>query len=553
MTRAEALSTLHNQVQRAHYRMTLQRFVTVLAWSLFATTLVAAVAIAVPKLWALPLAPAVWFCSWLGGSLIVGLSVAAIWTCVTNTDMLHAAIEVDQRYNLKERVSSSLAVSHRDVEDEATQALLTDAARRVERIDVVSEFPVRFGWRSLLPIAPTILALLLVLLPNAQRGKKIEAAERKVAARKQIQTSTETLKKKVLQKKKQAEKLELREAEGMFDQLTKGLDELRDLNDGTPRDALRKLSNLSSDLQKRRQLLGGAEQMKKQFNQLKNLKPGPADKFAKAIKSGDLARAIEALKGMQQALEQGEMGEADQKQLAEQLKQMSEKLQQMADAHQQAKKQLERRIAEAKQRGDMDQVNKLQQKLVQMNQQNQQMKQMAQMAQKLSQCSECMGQGQADIQAAMTLLNQLANSLDQMQRDNNELEMLDEALDQIAMAKDSMNCQQCGGMGCQACQGGMNGMFGMGLGQGRGKGDRPEEETNTSFYETKVKADPSRGKAVIVGQVRGPNVAGDARVEIQEQIEAFQSNDGDPLTGQRLPKSQRDHVQEYFRAIKSDD
>ena len=203
----------------------------------------------------------------------------------------------------------------------------------------------------------------------------------------------------------------------------------------------------------------------------------------------------------------------------------------------------------------------MQQKLDQLNQQNQQMSQLEKMAQQLSQCSECMKKGQsgsgeslgeADMASASSELDNLTKELEQMRLANAELDMLDEALDQIAMAKGSLNCQQCSGMGCAACQG-QSPIPGAGLGEGRGQGDRPEESSNTSFYDTRVKADSSLGKAVVIGDVGGPNKAGDTRVAIQEQIEAFSRSDGDPLLGKQLPKAQRDHVQEYFGSLKPDE
>ena len=564
MPRDDGLTKLKTRVKQAQCRITLQRFITVLSWSLFATLLLAVVAIAIPKFWALALAPAAWFWGWLGGGLAAGFILAVLWTYWNRSDPLDAAIEVDQRFQLRERVSSSLSLDESDMEGEAGQALLADAIRRLERIDVGTEFPIRLGWRNLLPVVPTLVVVLLVLLPNAQQEKELQAAQTKRSNQEKIRISTENLKKQAWQKKKKAEQLGLKNTQGTFDKLMKGLDELRNSNKGDRRDALRKLSNLNSEMQKRRDMLGGAEEMKKQFSQLKNLKKGPADKFADAIKSGDYQKAIESLKSLQQKLQDGEMNPQDQKRLAEQLNQMADKLQQMVATNEQAKKQLQQQVDEAKKRGDQDQARKLQQKLDQMNQQNGQMDQMQQMAQKLSQCSQCMGQGQqkpgqgqgqSDLQAAMSELNELAQDLQQLQLANSELAMLDEALDQIAMAKEAMNCQQCNGMGCGACNGGMgmDGPAGIGMGKGRGKGDRPEDETDTGFYDSKAKADPARGQAVVVGEVRGPNTAGDARVEIQQQIEAFTRSGGDPLTGKRLPKAQLDHVQEYFKALKPEE
>ena len=64
------------------------------------------------------------------------------------------------------------------------------------------------------------------------------------------------------------------------------------------------------------------------------------------------------------------------------------------------------------------------------------------------------------------------------------------------------------------------------------------------------KQSPSRGQAVVVGQVRGSNTAGETQLEIQQEMEQFSQSAGDPLTGKRLPKTQRDHVQEYLQALK---
>ena len=551
MTRAEAISKLQSHVKLAHRRLTLQRFVVILAWSLFATLLAATLAVAVPKIWAIDLNLVVWIWSWIGAAAAGSLLLAVAWTLLSRRNLLQAAIEIDDRFELKERVSSSLALTDVEIEGEAGQALLYDAVRRVERIDIGSGFPVRVDWCALLPLAPAlIIALVVVLIPNAQQKKEAQAAHAKVLVRKQIRKSTDKLKKRALQKKKKAEALGLKETQGAFDKLTKGLDKLQDLNDGSRRQAMHQLSDLSTELQKRRDMLGGADQMKKHFSQLKNLKPGPASKLAKSMKNGDYQKAPEALEQLKQQLMEGEMSAEEKQKMAEQLQQMADKMQQMANAHKQAKQQFQQKIDQAKQRGDMEEVNKLQQVLDKLNQQSQQMATMQQMSQKLDQCSQCMSQGQnqgqSDMQDAMAQLDQIAQTLRQLQRANSEMEMLDEALDQISMAKKSMNCKQCNGSGCAVCMGEIPG-FGMGPGQG----DRPEEKTNTGFYNSKVKSNTARGKAVIVGEVRGPNVSGETRVEIHQEIEAFHSGEGDPLTGKRLPKAQRDHVLEYMNSVRN--
>lgn len=557
----QALAKLKAQVQQAQRRISLQRFIVALGWSLFVTFLLAVTAIAIPKFWLFELASAAWFWSWLGGSFSIGLGAAAIWTYWTQSDALHVAIEVDQRFHLRERVSSTLSLDESGRAEETGRALLQDAIQRLDRIDVSSEFPIQVGWKNLLPLAPAMVACLLILLPSSQLEEHLQAAQTKRSNQKTIRESTTNLRKQAWQKKQKAEQLGLADTKDTFDKLTKGLDELQTSNRGNRRNALRKLSDLSAELQKRRDMLGSAEEVKKQFSQLKNLKSGPADQFANAIKSGNYSKAIDALKNLQQQLQQGKIHSDKQQSMAEQLNQMAEKFQHMGIAHQEAKKQLQQQIHQAQQRGNQNDIEKLQQNLDQINLQNEQMNQMQQMAKKLSQCAKCLKQGQAagqnsnqtNQQAAMSQLNELTQNLQQLELADRELEILDEALDQIAMTKSSMSCQQCNGAGCAACNRDMqNGTPGSGLNKGRGQGERPEEETNTGFYDTKVKTNPSRGQAVVVGQVRGSNTAGDAQLEIQEEMDQFSQSTGDPLTGKRLPKAQRDHVQEYLKALKSE-
>ena len=485
--------------------------------------------------------------------------MAGIWTYLTRATIVEAAIDLDERFQLKERVSSSLAMAEEDLAGEAGRALLLDAAQRIERVDVSDGFPIRLDWRSALPLVPAVIVFLLVFLPDAQQRKEAQAKEDTLATKQQIRTSTDELKKKVLQRRKKAEQLGMKDAHEVFKNLESGLKELRDLKDNSRRSALRKLSELDTELRKRRNAVGDAEDLKKQFSQLKNLKAGPAEKLAQHLKSGDYSKAIEALENLKQRLQQRDLTPEEQKKLAQQMRLMGEKLQQMVAAHRQGKERLQRSIDEARRRGDRDQVRKLQQKLDQMTQQNRQMQQLEKLAQKMSQCSQCMaqgqgsgksGQGRSDLQSAIAQMDEISDQLQQMQDAMEELEMLDEALDEIALSKDAMNCGQCKGQGCAACNGmgNLNGN-GMGMREGQGRGPRPEQRTDVGTYDSKVKSNSKRGKAVIVGEVAGPNKAGDTKVLIQEQLEEFKSSEGDPLTGKRLPKAQRDHVREYISSV----
>ena len=110
------MEELKKQVTRAHRRIVFQKFLSVLAWSLCATFIIALIAIAIPKIWAMGMDSNVWMYSWLGGALGVGLCIALIWAVLSRRGPLDAAIEIDRRFGLKERVSSTFALSEHELQ-----------------------------------------------------------------------------------------------------------------------------------------------------------------------------------------------------------------------------------------------------------------------------------------------------------------------------------------------------------------------------------------------------------------------------------------------------
>ncbi len=489
----------------------------------------------------------------VGRVLATGCLIAGIWAWCTRRNMLDAAIEIDQRFGLKERVSSTFALSEADLQTEVGKALVADASRRVARLDVNEKFQVRTRWISFLPIAPAAIALLLaVFVPDAISKPTPVANAQSLEIKKRIQNSTDELKKKWAEQRKQAEQKDLKSAE-LFLKLEKGVGDLNKLDDVDKKKALVKLKDLEEEIKKRRDEVGDMNKLQNQLNQLKNLKPGPANDMAKAMKQGDFSKAASELSNLQDKLKNGEMSDKDRKALAEQLQQMSDKLQQTVEAHEAAKQEMKKQIEQAEKAGDNAKAGELQQKLDQLNAQNKQMKQLAKMAEKMSQASKSAQQGSAE-QAAGEM-GELAADLEQLKSDLEELGMLDEALDQLADAKDAMSCEMCNGMGCPNCSGlgtGMGKIPGQGLGEGQGVGDRPEAETDKQFYDSQVRGDVGKGKAVVTGFASGKNVAGDVLEDVKGAFESARRESSDPLTNVRLPKEHRDHAREYFESFTGD-
>jgi len=95
----------------------------------------------------------------LGAGMVMALSLA-IWKRPT---ALTAALSIDQKFGLKERVTTSLMLESPQLASPAGQALLADANQRVSEIDVGSRFPIRVNWTAaLVPIAALLLAVVAV-------------------------------------------------------------------------------------------------------------------------------------------------------------------------------------------------------------------------------------------------------------------------------------------------------------------------------------------------------------------------------------------------------
>ena len=554
------MDQLRQQVARARRRLVLEQFLGRLVWCLLGTLTFAAIGVAVPRIIAIEILWANWDLAWLVGALAVGFLGATAWTLISHRGPLDAAIEIDRRFDLRERVASSLSLSPDEQTSDAGRAVVNDALRAVRRIDVDEKFRVQLGRRAWWPLVPAVIAFLLAaFVDNRQAASSVDPASA-AHIEKQTKTALESLRKKIAeQRNKLAREKGLKAADDIFKQIEQGTRELADKKNIDQKKAAVKLNDLAKQIEERQQQMGGKDNLKQQLQNMKNLGAGPAEKAAQAMKQGDWKKALDEVEKLAKDLREGKLSDDDKQKLAEQLQKLKDKLEAAAQAHQQAQDDLKKQIEQMKRQGNLAKAGELQQKLDQLAKQKPQMDRLQKMAQQLGQCQKCMQQG--DGQKAADALAQMAQQLDQMQQEMNEMEMLDAAMDQIEMAKDAMACKACNGEGCQECQGmlanmglgfgkNQNGKPGMGMGQGRGKGPRPEEENPTNLRDTQVRQKPGRGTATFGGLVEGPNVKGDVQQSIQEEMTTLSAQPADPLTSERLPNSRREHAEQYFQILR---
>ena len=77
------------------------------------------------------------------------------------TTVVSAALSLDERFQLKERITTSLTLDPRDGQSPAALALLADVERRVAPLYVSERFPIKVPWSAaLVPVAAVVLVLL---------------------------------------------------------------------------------------------------------------------------------------------------------------------------------------------------------------------------------------------------------------------------------------------------------------------------------------------------------------------------------------------------------
>src|SRR5262245_35070316 len=153
------LSPVQRQLARVSRRLFLQVFLDSLFWCLAGALILAAVWFLVQPL--VLSAPPDWLRWALAGGLIVaGTALAVVLALVRRPSDLVAALVLDEKFNLRERVTTSLTLAPHQANTPAAQALLEDVNQQVKQLDVGSRFPVRLSWNvTLVPLCAAIVAL----------------------------------------------------------------------------------------------------------------------------------------------------------------------------------------------------------------------------------------------------------------------------------------------------------------------------------------------------------------------------------------------------------
>lgn len=546
------MNQIESKVQSARRRLMLAEFGKTLSITLFVALLIATVAVAIPAFYPIKSDFGWWVKAWVIGSAVSAFLAAGVYAVVKAPSKEVVAAEVDHRFGLRERLSSSIALHDEDKQSDFGLALQEDAGRRAGQLSIADKFslkPSKLGWLPLSLVPVLALVMLLVEPVSPTEASSTEQTSPEVL--KQVKTVAKQLKKRIEQQKRKADAQGLEEAKEMYEKMQSELDKLTNKKSLNRKDAMIAINDLKKQLEERRKELGSSEGVRKALSQMQGLESGPGEKVAKAIQKGEFGKAEDIMKQLAKKMNDGKLTEQEKKQLREQVSKMADQLKKAAEKHEQKKQEMKEKIEKAKQEGRGGDASKMQQQLNQMQQQDSQVQKMGQMAQAMQQAADAMKSG--DSQQAADAMEQMADQLGEMSQEMSELEDLESAMDQLSQSKNQMRCEGCQGSGCKQCQGngfGNSQGDGSGLGKGAGQGDRPESEGDTNTYETQVRGKVKKGKAIIAGFADGPNRKGVTREDIKAAIESQMSEESDPTENQTLPRTEREHAQQYFDRLR---
>lgn len=555
-------ATLNRSINRARFRMLSDRM-------LHAVGIGVSIGLAIGLLWLL-LEP--WILGetpaglrWivLASGTTLGLMTGIVWTVATRPSRDLVALELDQRFGLRERVTTALGLQATERQTPVGQALLADASTQLAKVRVAEKFPIRpRPSLSAVPIlAAAIAAVVAFYHPelssraedrDAATNSKSFATTKVPADAKKLpmQPFTKQAIPNQLERKKSPELLKLEEE---LDRTMEKWKQNDAKNEQQAREKVAELTALEDKINKFKetefQKLKQIEQQLQQLDKLskeKDFEDGPAKEFNNSLAKGDLKKAQEELDELKKKVKEKKLDPKDLSKLDQQMKEMKKQLQENKD--QKAKMdQLKKKIDQAKKDGkDAEALEKeLEQMQAEMRQANEQMEKLAEKMERIRQMAQ---NGEME-----KLAEELAQLGDQMKGIEGEIQDLDDADDYLQKLRDELK------KACKQCQGGDKTNKGLEpkddsewtpngqIGAGKRKEDK-DGKTNSQEERIRGLFDKS-GQKRYAGAIKGPAFTKKSTVELDQQIQQAAQDAPKAMDSQQVPKDAQAGVKEYFEKI----
>jgi hypothetical protein len=554
---------------------------------------VALIAIAVPKIWPLdflqdPGADQAWFWRWIGGAIACALSAAAAISWLRRASPVQTAMEIDRRFRLRERISSAWLMPAAARETGAGTAVVDDARRRAEALVISEQFPIRAGRWAFAWLIPALAIAGLSFLGNRTLAPAPAEAPLDQKARNQIaQLASES--KMKLETKPKLPLVEDDPLSALEKMLAEELDDLAKQPPQSKKEALFRLSDMQSEVEKRKSQLGDPTALKRELSRIDTRAVDFKD-LAKSLREGKLDAAQEAVRKLAEQLKAGELDPGQLEKLSRDLAAMAQSLEKSKQEFEQAQKDLNRDLEKALASGDAQRASEIKQQLEELQKSRRQTEQLDKLAQRLQKAAKqlahnaannsrpAQANAQGEKQQAQRAQKPSAAKADEQgqpgdaespqqatESQQGELDEMEGLAEQIADLEAEMNLgQRLDEMAemLEQCKAGCNipgekpdgkkgEKPGRGFGEGQGTGERPISEDPTKSYQSQVRAKTKAGETVKYGTADGPNSPGVSRESIKQQIESSRPGELDPLGEQKLTKAEREHLREYYQKLRS--
>lgn len=556
---------LQRCLRQAARRLWADRFLAALPWCLLAASMIGAMVVVVSRYRSFGITVSAMLCGVLACAVAAAL-IAAWWR---RGDALGAAVELDRRCGLDERASSAVALMEdSSLDSPVAQSLLADTERVLADVDVAAAFPLAVSRRWYRPLVPALAAIGFALW-FAPSGPTLPGAVAAVAAAAQVKESTAQLEKKLTEKKQRAEELKLVEAQKLLEKLQEETHRLQTDGKLDRKEALIRLNDLAKQLEDRRRAVANTQELQQQLSRLRTKESGPAEKLAQALGRGDFRRASEQLQRLREQTKAGGLDDKQKQELEKQLDELQKQVDETAQRQQQRQEAAAKQLAQGLQKKESndagapspEEMSALSDKLAAAGAENDSLQRLKK---SLEDAAEGMKQGRSD--AAQQALDNLQNQLEDLAAQNDERQLLEGGLQDLADAKAEMG--QGDGPGNQAADaaggrpGGPNGREAGGHGDRPGRGglqpgvgtarnENPTTEDPARLFDSRVRTSVGAGPLHVVGPSDGPNAKGRALEAIREQAQALADGaEPQPVANQPLDRSRRAQKREYFDALR---
>lgn len=498
----------------------------------------------------------------LGTTAGIGLLGGVLWAVVGRPSREAAALELDRRFDLRERITTALGLAPTDRETPAGQAVLADASAKVEGIRVREKFPIRPRWSlgGVPALAAMIAAAVFFYDPDTSSASNDGSADptRKVATKTKApgdlaKLPTQPFTKQVVPD--QLDRKKSNELQKLEEELNAAMEKWKQNEPKDEQQAREKVTELTGLEEKLKKFKEGEfqklKQMEQQLTQLdrlnreKEFEDGPAKELNDALSKGNIKKAEEAVDELRKKAKDKKLDAKDLDRLDKQMKEMA---QQLRNDKQQKEKadQLQKKIDQAKKEGkDADALEReLDQMKAEMKQAGEQMEKLAQKMEKLKQLAE-----KGDLEQMTEELKELG---DQLKGVEQEVQDLEDADDYLQKLREELK------KACSKCKGDKrDDKLGEGDDAEWSPGTRPATGKRKEDKDAKTDTKDERlrglfdknGQKRYAGAVKGPAFTKKSTVELGQQIQQAAQEAPQAMDSQQVPKEAQAGVKEYFEKI----